>query len=801
MEETLFSQIDGVEDFLSSQIAQVEETLFSQADAIENALFSALDAPCSSLVISFPQTLSVSGTYCLSQNIVGDLTIAASDIFVDFNNHKITGMVIIQSDLDQITLQNCVIDADGGENGIVVNSGSSNITIANSTIKNARAGISFISASNAMVNNCTLTQNTTGMQLNSSYGINVVDTVASGNLNAGFDLISSFTNSFINCKALATGDGNTIESNNRVAGFSSSNGYGNIFERCIANATQAFSTTDSNSLIAGFALQGTERCSKIISCESANAAASSAGVTVPYGIMLQATFDSLNSVTGTFNIGGTLYSVDWSPDQQYVAIGGLYITSGYEDKQVQICLFNEVDNSLTQLAGSLSVGPTIYAVSWSPDGQYLAVGGEHITDDGYENGGYQFQIFNFNRTNNSLIPVAGALNYSGDCVYSVDWSPDGQYVAIAGTDILDGYGAYNQLQIFEFNRINNSLTAIAGNIADPSFMYGTIVYSVNWSPDGQYIAISGENIADGYENAGDQFQIFQFDSSINDLIPVAGKLSVAGNIVYTVNWSPNGQYLALCGENIADGYGPGDQLQIFQFIRENNNLNPIAGTLISGDIVYSVNWSPDGNYVAVGGNSIVENGGNQFQIFEFDTADNNLTPVAGIFDSVGNTVNSVNWSPDGRYIVIAGETLALDLQIFSAFQFPSQNIISDNTVYCNGQSVSGPFTGAVGVGISGSSIANMIIGNTAYNNPPASSNFFVPSNYCFVTNVFNQAFGQGPTALQNISLNANDPIAIPLDIGLVVQQNQAKLCQTLSILDIHKLLLQSIIELASNIMV
>ena len=82
------------------------------------------------------------------------------------------------------------------------------------------------------------------------------------------------------------------------------------------------------------------------------------------------------------------------------------------------------------------------------------------------------------------------------------------------------------------------------------------------------------------------------------------------------------------------------------------------------------------------------------------------------------------------------------------------------------------FTGAVGVGISGSSIGNMIIGNTAYNNPPVSSNFFVPSNYYFVTNVFNQAFGQAPTALQNISLNANDPIAIPLDIGLVVQQNQ-----------------------------
>ena len=80
------------------------------------------------------------------------------------------------------------------------------------------------------------------------------------------------------------------------------------------------------------------------------------------------------------------------------------------------------------------------------------------------------------------------------------------------------------------------------------------------------------------------------------------------------------------------------------------------------------------------------------------------------------------------------------------------------------------FTGAVGVGISGSSIGNMIIGNTAYDNPPVSSNFFVPSNYYFVTNVFNQLFGQAPTLLQNISLNGNTPTLEPINTGLILQQ-------------------------------
>ena len=64
----------------------------------------------------------------------------------------------------------------------------------------------------------------------------------------------------------------------------------------------------------------------------------------------------------------------------------------------------------------------------------------------------------------------------------------------------------------------------------------------------------------------------------------------------------------------------------------------------------------------------------------------------------------------------------------------------------------------------------MITRNTAYNNPPTTSNFFVPSNYTFVTNVFNPLFGQAPTALQNISLNACDPISAPVDVGLLAQQ-------------------------------
>ena len=50
-----------------------------------------------------------------------------------------------------------------------------------------------------------------------------------------------------------------------------------------------------------------------------------------------------------------------------------------------------------------------------------------------------------------------------------------------GTSLSGG-----QFQIFEFNRASNSLTSVAGSLTDA-------VYSVNWSPDGQYLAVSDGN--------------------------------------------------------------------------------------------------------------------------------------------------------------------------------------------------------------------------------------------------------------------------------------------------------------------
>ena len=776
---------------LAQQILyNVEDVIPSQLDMIEAAILSAIEniqTPCSPTAITAGTTITAAGNYCLSNSIADNIVVAASDVYLDLNNRTVTGTIDILPSQNQVTIKNGVVDANGGETGIWVEGNNAGITIANVTVKNANSdmnstGIVFYFAQDVTIENCTLTQNSIGLQLNNSYNVNVCDTVASSNVNAGFDLISSFTNSFINCKALSTGQGNTTIYNNEVAGFVSTNGYGNIFEQCIANATQALSTTDSSSLVAGFVLRGTEGCTKIIGCESANATASTSGVTVPYGILLQGTLD------GTFNVTGVLShstdnvsSVNWSPDSQYVAVGGFGITDdGYQlaGYQLQIYAFDRVNNNLTSVGGALNtVGEIVNSVNWSPDGQYIAIGGVNITD-GYGTNN-QFQIYAFDRVNNSLTPVAGALPSSGGIVLgknvqSVNWSPDGQFVATTIIQAVSIFPAMinGQVQIFAFNKITESLTSAA--VVSLIFDSSVAALEVSWSPDGQYVAVGGAGITGGYPG-GNQFQIFEFDRSDNSLTPVAGRLSNSNDVVQSVNWSPDGQYVAIGGNTITDGYPGGNQFQIFAFDRSTNHLMPVAGTLLSGDFVYSVNWSPDGRYIAIGGTDLAENSGDQFQIFAFDESNNSLTPVAGsLSDIADDLVNSVNWSTDGQYVVIGGSSITENsgnqFQIFTGIQFPSQNVITDNTVYCNGHDVSATFTGAIGVGISGTSICNMITRNTAYNNPPTTSNFFVPSNYYFVTNVFNPLFGQAPTALQNISLNACDPIVAPIDVGLLAQQ-------------------------------
>ena len=724
---------------------------------------------CSVTAVNQAQTIAASGNYCVSESFTGDILIDADNVTLDLNNYVVRGTVTINTSKNYIVIKNGTVDAQNGYHGILINTEARNVVIEHVLVKNAVLGVSCQGATKGLIQHCTLSQNTTGIALNTTQQYRVDSVVATGNSGAGIELVGSSYNTITNSKAIGTGQNNTAIEDNRVFGFASVDGTGNIFERCIANATQALSTTDSNSLIAGFALRGSEECSKIIGCEAANATASSDGVTVPYGILLEPTFDSLVTVSGFFGMDGEVQALDWSPDGQYLIAGGFGFT-GIGD-HFQLLSYDRVSNSFTALATVPITTGTVRSVAWSPDGNYVALSGSNITDDSAK----QLRVYSFERVTNTLTQIAEFFD-DGETIRNVSWNSDGRYLAISGESITSELG--EQLQIFELDKINNTMQAVASAFSTNA------IYGLKWGP-GDYIAVGGLSLS---QELGEDLQILQFDRSGPSLTAVAAALGTADSI-FAVSWSADGNFVAAGGSS-----GSNNILKIVQFDAQTPNAQFITEGLGMSGTIQHIDWSPGLDFISVGGGGLT---GNEFQVVQFDRNSLSLQEIDAALGIAG-TVQGTRWSPDGRFIAVGGGGLTggieEELQIFTGFNFPSKNVIKDNTVYCNGHDVSATFTGAVGVGISGSSISNMIIGNTAYNNPPSTTNFFVPSNYQFVTNVFNQLFGQAPSDLQNISLDGCVPIAMPDDIALIEKQTFAKNCDVQTKVDYVQLLLQSLID-------
>ncbi len=648
---------------------------------------------CLSESVPSSQTISTAGNYCLAQNTTGTITITASDVMLDLNNYTLTGTVVVNSNLNHIKIRNGVVNGSGN-NGITINSGVTNLTIDEVTVKDSAVGIQFNTVQESTINRCKLLSNECGIEFSSADYNVIQDTIAYSNTQRAFSLISSTGNCIADCKAFNTGFGNTTAFNNNVFSFVSDSGTENIFERCIANATQALSTTDQDSTVAGFALLGTgEQCNKIIECEAAHATTSSEGVTVPHGILLQSTLGSVEQLAAYTIVTN---DVAWSPDRFYVAIcGGSFLLP-----IVQVFDFDFQNNELVRIAVS-GTPPNLQstsALSWSMGGNYIVATLPGNTLFVFEG---TMRIYQFDPINNTLKQVAlqsfGVVNYVFN---SIQWSLDDNYIALAGA-----FGG--GLRIYTFDKANHELASVV------SALTGSTINSVTWSPDGNYIAVGGAS------GLPDRFAVYRFDQEDGTL--TLQDSAITSGEVNAVDWSAGGDYIAVGGTMT-----PG--LQVYAFNRATGLLES-AGSLSVGTVSSAV-WSPDDTYIAIG-----------TQLYTFDKSMRTLTLAAA--GTVGFLANA--WSPDGQYI--AAVLLNTNVQIWSALEFPSKNIIKDNMVYCNSN-------GTYGTGISGSSIENLIIQNTAYNNS---------FNYVFVQNEFNQFFQTLPNDLQNIGYAGCEVVTIPYD--------------------------------------
>ncbi|MFH1643766.1 MAG: hypothetical protein ABIA74_01165 [bacterium] len=338
--------------------------------------------------------------------------------------------------------------------------------------------------------------------------------------------------------------------------------------------------------------------------------------------------DTLTSVTyRDYDINSNIRSLDWSPDGNYLAIGGSFHDGTFGG----IFVYSFFNNTLSDAAIALAdLGENSLCIKWHPNGNFIAFG------ISVPFSGLELQIYSFQ--NDTLTSYTSA-NYGSTTgsteLFSVAWSPDGNYLAIGG----DYPDSGNELQIYSFQ--NDVLATYT------SKNYGYGVFTLDWSPDGNYLAVGGTS-----PDSGDELQIYSFFGGELSSTPVDSKNY--GTRIWSTKWSSDGRYLAIGGYNPAGG----NELQIYSFTGGTLSSIPIISKNFNNEI-YSLDWKqPNNNFLAAAGNyssSHVE----ELQVYRSDYLYSTYSPTfynSIIFgdSSLGSEYNLNTYLLSGAQVELTG---------------------------------------------------------------------------------------------------------------------------------------------------
>ncbi len=326
-------------------------------------------------------------------------------------------------------------------------------------------------------------------------------------------------------------------------------------------------------------------------------------------------YTRLDSVTTLTNIDyGTtdaeVHTVEWSPDGTYLAFGGNNPTE-LNTEEIRIYRF---DGYRCRFVISKVYGALVRSVSWHPSGKYLAVGGEGPTSDS------ELQIYRFDGSELTLVTSADF----GNSLILTAWRPDGKYLVIGGSP-----GSSTELRIYSFSDEYIDLV-------DSADWGAAQVQTVSWTSCGLYLAVGGYT-----DNAGDELKIYSFNGSNLTLRDSADWVQSGFYIIYEVAWSPNNEYLIVGGT--------GATFRVYRFNKETTKkLSFLDSGFYSGEVV-SLTWLKDGKYFAIGGF-----GPDNTEIYSFDGSSISSLLFREAFP--GTVIQGIRVSPDGQYMAVGGST-------------------------------------------------------------------------------------------------------------------------------------------------
>lgn len=308
-------------------------------------------------------------------------------------------------------------------------------------------------------------------------------------------------------------------------------------------------------------------------------------------------------------ISGNVNSVAWSPD-------GKCIASGLGDVDVWDA------SSGNRIHVISTVDHYAYFVAWSPDSKYIATG---------EPTGQDIKVYDV--SNGKEIYT---MDLWIDSVYSISYSPNGKCIAI-GT-------RFGKVVILE---------ATSGKEISTTFEQNKSIYSISWSSDGKQIALTDSdgkvkmwNVSNGMEahtsvfpdlylypgalspngryiTGKDDNTLMIYDATNGEKVYTFTEQS---NIISSVSWSLDGKYIVSGGAN--------GMIEVWD-VTKGMKIHTIAG---HSDKVECVEISPNGRYIASGskdGTIKVWNASSGKEMYT-------ITELTG---------SRIAWSPDSRYII------------------------------------------------------------------------------------------------------------------------------------------------------
>jgi WD40 repeat protein len=323
----------------------------------------------------------------------------------------------------------------------------------------------------------------------------------------------------------------------------------------------------------------------------------------------------------------------------------------------------------------------VQAITWFPDGNKLIV----VGDTKAGSSGIVGRIYSFSENGSALYNDGkytltwGGLNSTSISLTTVAIHPQGSYFMIGG--VRTPQGVTHRLVYLDEN--------ISSTIIVQDFDHGSTVRSIDWSPDGNYIAVAGET------SSSINLRIYRFTTSGLVELPRCQFLWDATLPIYSVKWHPSGNFLLLSG-----GRNPGNKtLEILSFDHEalqlvqrlgsagfvghdpesiwspdgtkgltiHNSaalLGPVFGTFVNGltfkdtyygsitaHQFYSISISPDGAYYSVSRDNNIDT----YSYYEDPTAGTGLNITTLNYAFATSRITKIRWNPDGNFLAFSAE--------------------------------------------------------------------------------------------------------------------------------------------------